>query len=108
MAIFVLLQRNSLSELPVELTFPKKSPFQVFVAKYSYDPQEFSPNENPDSELILNAGDYIFVYGDMDEVSHSVILMQTKLTSQAWFLNSLAPGRCGCNASNLKSLISEH
>ncbi|ELU13741.1 hypothetical protein CAPTEDRAFT_98367, partial [Capitella teleta] len=37
------------------------------VAKYSYDPNQFSPNESPDSELTLNAGDYIFVYGAMDE-----------------------------------------
>ena len=51
------------------LTLPKKSPFQVYVAKYSYDPDQFSPNENPEAELVLNAGDYVFVYGDMDEVS---------------------------------------
>ena len=42
--------------------------FAVFVAKYTYDPNQFSPNENPDAELSLNAGDYVFVYGDMDEV----------------------------------------
>ena len=44
--------------------------FSVFVAKYTYDPEQFSPNENPDAELHLNAGDYVFVYGDMDEVSY--------------------------------------
>ena len=43
-------------------------PFQVFIAKYSYDPEQYSPNENPDVELALTAGDYLFVYGDMDEV----------------------------------------
>ena len=42
---------------------------QVYMAKYSYDPVEYSPNENPESELKLNAGEYIFVYGHMDEVS---------------------------------------
>ena len=46
--------------------------FSVFVAKYTYDPEQFSPNENPDAELHLNAGDYVFVYGDMDEVSELV------------------------------------
>ena len=46
----------------------RNSPFQVYVAKYSYDPEQYSPNENPDAELTLNAGDYIFVYGDIDEV----------------------------------------
>ena len=45
------------------------TPFQVFIAKYSYDPDQYSPNENPDVELALTAGDYLFVYGDMDEVS---------------------------------------
>lgn len=42
--------------------------FQVFVAKYNYDPVQHSPNENPEAELTLKAGDYIFIYGDIDEV----------------------------------------
>ena len=46
----------------------KKVPFQVYVAKYNYDPDQYSPNENPDAELILLTGDYIFIYGDTDEV----------------------------------------
>ena len=49
-------------------TLPKKTPFQVFVAKYSYDPDQFSPNDHPEAELALNAADYVFVYGEMDEV----------------------------------------
>ena len=49
--------------------------FSVFVAKYTYDPEQFSPNENPDAELHLNAGDYVFVYGDMDEVSELVCVL---------------------------------
>ena len=40
----------------------------VYVAIYSYDPLQYSPNDQPESELALNVGDYIFVYGDMDEV----------------------------------------
>lgn len=47
----------------------KKGPIQVFQAKYSYDPFQHSPNENPDAELPINAGDYVLVYGEMDEVS---------------------------------------
>ena len=39
------------------------------MAKYSYNPFEYSPNENPEAELQLNAGDYVLVLGDMDEVS---------------------------------------
>ena len=45
-----------------------RSPFQVFVARYSYDPVLYSPNDNPEAELRLNAGDYLFIYGDLDEV----------------------------------------
>ena len=47
-----------------------RSPFQVFVARYSYDPVLYSPNDNPEAELRLNAGDYLFIYGDLDEVCH--------------------------------------
>lgn len=43
--------------------------FDVYVAKYSYDPVQYSPNDNPEAELKLNAGDYIFIYGHVDEVS---------------------------------------
>jgi hypothetical protein len=42
--------------------------YQVYLAKYSYDPVQYSPNDNPDIELPLTAGDYLFIYGDMDEV----------------------------------------
>ena len=45
-----------------------RGPIQVYVAKYSYNPFEYSPNENPEAELQLNAGDYVLVLGDMDEV----------------------------------------
>ena len=41
----------------------------VYIAKYNYDPFRFSPNENPEAELTINAGDYIFIVGEMDEVS---------------------------------------
>ena len=49
-------------------SYSGKSHFQVFVAKYNYDPLVYSPNENPEAELTLNAGDYVIVYGGMDEV----------------------------------------
>lgn len=42
---------------------------QVYIAKYNYDPFQFSPNENPEAELPLNSGDYVFINGEMDEVS---------------------------------------
>lgn len=47
----------------------KKGPITVYIAKYTYDPYQHSPNDNPDAELALSSGDYVLVYGDMDEVS---------------------------------------
>lgn len=41
--------------------------FRVFIARYSYDPFKQSPNEHPEAELHLNAGDFLLVQGDMDE-----------------------------------------
>uniref|UniRef100_A0A3B4AHH0 RIMS-binding protein 2 n=1 Tax=Periophthalmus magnuspinnatus TaxID=409849 RepID=A0A3B4AHH0_9GOBI len=42
------------------------SKLQVFIARYSYNPYD-GPNDNPEVELPLTAGEYIYVYGDMDE-----------------------------------------
>lgn len=42
---------------------------QVFQAIFDYDPDQSSPNEEPEQELVLTAGDYMFVYNNMDEVS---------------------------------------
>uniref|UniRef100_A0A663ELQ8 TSPO associated protein 1 n=1 Tax=Aquila chrysaetos chrysaetos TaxID=223781 RepID=A0A663ELQ8_AQUCH len=39
---------------------------QVFLARYSYNPFD-GPNENPEAELPLTAGEYIYIYGDVDE-----------------------------------------
>ena len=50
----------------------KKAPFQVAVAKYDYDPVLCSPNENPEAELLLSAGDYVLLFGEMDEVGRNV------------------------------------
>uniref|UniRef100_A0A8C2YNB2 RIMS-binding protein 2 n=1 Tax=Chinchilla lanigera TaxID=34839 RepID=A0A8C2YNB2_CHILA len=36
------------------------------VARYSYNPFD-GPNENPEAELPLTAGKYLYIYGDMDE-----------------------------------------
>ncbi|BFZ05367.1 hypothetical protein BsWGS_08406 [Bradybaena similaris] len=45
----------------------RNGPIQVYIAKYNYDPFQLSPNENPEAELTLTAGDYVLVVGDMDE-----------------------------------------
>ncbi|XP_014345246.1 RIMS-binding protein 2 isoform X4 [Latimeria chalumnae] len=39
---------------------------RLCVARYSYNPFD-GPNENPEAELPLSAGKYLYVYGDMDE-----------------------------------------
>lgn len=35
--------------------------------RYSYDPFTQSPNDHPEAELYINAGDYLLVWGNMDE-----------------------------------------
>ena len=40
----------------------------VYIARYSYDPVQHSPNDNPEIELAFQAGDYLYVFGEMDEV----------------------------------------
>lgn len=40
----------------------------LFVVKFDYDPFKMSPNPNPQQELSLTAGRYVYIYGDMDEV----------------------------------------
>ncbi|XP_062590789.1 peripheral-type benzodiazepine receptor-associated protein 1-like isoform X4 [Saccostrea cucullata] len=60
------MQINAIDENRLSI-LAKKGPIQVFQAKYSYDPIQYSPNENPDAELPINAGDYVLVYGEMDE-----------------------------------------
>lgn len=44
---------------------PRASP-SGFVSPSSYNPFD-GPNENPEAELPLTAGKYLYVYGDMDE-----------------------------------------
>jgi hypothetical protein len=42
----------------------------IVVAKYSYEPLQFSPNDHPEVELPLNVGEYYLIYGDVDEVNN--------------------------------------
>lgn len=39
---------------------------RVFIAKYTYNPYE-GPNDCPETELPMVAGDYVYVYGPMDD-----------------------------------------
>nr|KAG5693025.1 hypothetical protein BaRGS_005649 [Batillaria attramentaria] len=70
-----------------------RGPIQVYVAKYSYDPFEYSPNENPEAELPLSAGDYVLVLGDMDE--------------DGFFEGELIDGRRGLVPSNFIERVAE-
>ncbi|XP_067128084.1 RIMS-binding protein 2-like isoform X3 [Centruroides vittatus] len=46
---------------------PGKGHCKIYIARYTYDPLKQSPNENPEAELHLNSGDFLVVYGKMDE-----------------------------------------
>lgn len=41
---------------------------QIVIAKYSYEPLQYSPNDHPEVELPLNVGEYYLIYGEVDEV----------------------------------------
>ena len=74
------LAQPSLDEAVVESSLPQvesnemsgdngnSSAMAVFVAKFDYNPETDSPNDNPSSELAITAGEYIYIYGYMDEV----------------------------------------
>ena len=57
----VLVDNDGMVEIP------GKGWCWVYLARYSYDPFQHSPNDTPESELAINAGDYILVWSDPDE-----------------------------------------
>uniref|UniRef100_UPI00358DE745 RIMS-binding protein 2 isoform X2 n=1 Tax=Myxine glutinosa TaxID=7769 RepID=UPI00358DE745 len=65
---------------------------QVFVARYSYNPFE-GPNEHPEAELPLTAGEYLYVYGEMDE--------------DGFYEGELVDGRRGLVPSNFVERVRE-
>lgn len=69
----------------------------------SYNPFE-GPNENPEAELPLTAGEYIYIYGDMDEdgffegrmvvgVSLSILLLLKTSVFPVTLLSTLNPAQ---------------
>lgn len=56
---------NELQDSMVSTSDP--SEVHIFQALYNYDPNQYSPNEQPSEELQLTSGDFVVVYGDMDE-----------------------------------------
>ena len=80
----------------------KKGPIQVYVAKYSYDPYQYSPNENPEAELPLHSGDYVLIYGEMDEVrlAGDCLTIKEPITTK---------NVCFCRLLNrLRSILEKH
>ncbi|XP_062815400.1 peripheral-type benzodiazepine receptor-associated protein 1 isoform X2 [Anolis carolinensis] len=65
---------------------------RVFLARYSYNPFD-GPNENPEAELPLTAGEYIYVYGEMDD--------------DGFFEGELMDGRRGLVPSNFVERVSD-
>ncbi|XP_063751497.1 RIMS-binding protein 2-like isoform X3 [Eleginops maclovinus] len=65
---------------------------QVFIARYSYNPYD-GPNDNPEVELPLTAGEYIYMYGDMDD--------------DGFYEGELMDGRRGLVPSNFVERVSD-
>ncbi|XP_073523672.1 peripheral-type benzodiazepine receptor-associated protein 1 isoform X8 [Phyllobates terribilis] len=65
---------------------------QVFLARYSYNPFD-GPNENPEAELPITAGEYIYIYGDMDD--------------DGFYEGELMDGRRGLVPSNFVERVSD-
>ncbi|KAI4813839.1 hypothetical protein KUCAC02_003061, partial [Chaenocephalus aceratus] len=65
---------------------------QVFIARYSYNPYD-GPNDSPEVELPLTAGEYIYMYGDMDD--------------DGFYEGELMDGRRGLVPSNFVERVSD-
>ncbi|KAH0630615.1 hypothetical protein JD844_013852 [Phrynosoma platyrhinos] len=70
---------------------PGPSKLRVFLARYSYDPFD-GPNKNPEAELPLTAGEYVYICGEMDE--------------DGFYEGELMDGRRGMVPSNLVEEVS--
>uniref|UniRef100_F6YJE9 TSPO associated protein 1 n=1 Tax=Monodelphis domestica TaxID=13616 RepID=F6YJE9_MONDO len=68
------------------------SKLKIFLARYNYDPYA-GPNEQPEAELALTAGEYIYIFGDMDE--------------DGFYSGELMNGQTGLVPSNLVEQISD-
>ncbi|XP_017374110.1 RIMS-binding protein 3A [Cebus imitator] len=72
---------------PVAPASPK---LKIFMAQYNYNPFE-GPNDHPEGELPLTAGDYVYIFGDMDK--------------DGFYEGELEDGRRGLVPSNLLEQI---
>ncbi|XP_017879224.1 uncharacterized protein LOC108624439 isoform X3 [Ceratina calcarata] len=63
-----LTNDNIVSEGQVDmLDIPGKGRCYVYIARFTYEPFQHSPNENPEAELPVQGGDYLLVWGQPDE-----------------------------------------
>ncbi|XP_057342232.1 RIMS-binding protein 3-like isoform X2 [Microplitis mediator] len=63
-----LTSENILPEGQVDmLDIPGKGRCYVYIARFSYEPFQHSPNENPEAELPVQGGDYLLVWGQPDD-----------------------------------------
>ncbi|XP_054857794.1 peripheral-type benzodiazepine receptor-associated protein 1 [Eublepharis macularius] len=85
------LDIDSISMIP-ELEHQSPVKLHVFLVRYSYNPFD-GPNESPEAELPLTAGEYIYIYGEMDE--------------DGFFEGELMDGRRGLVPSNFVERISD-
>ena len=53
--------------VPTQQQQVAKQKYFLYTCKYSYDPFRNSPNDNPEAELPLFAGDYLFILSEEDE-----------------------------------------
>ncbi|XP_030009053.1 peripheral-type benzodiazepine receptor-associated protein 1 isoform X2 [Sphaeramia orbicularis] len=89
---------SEVEELDIDLAPAPYTPsrgaakLQVFIARYSYNPYD-GPNDNPEVELPLTAGEYIYVYGDMDD--------------DGFYEGELMDGRRGLVPSNFVERVSD-
>ena len=67
--IFYACSYFSIIYFSFRLQVSATNPIKLFQAKHTYDPLLFSPNRDHDLELPLTKGDYLYVYGSLDEVS---------------------------------------
>ena len=72
----------------------RKQPAELraFIARYSYDPFD-DPKERPELELPLVAGQYVYIFGDVDE--------------DGWYVGELTDGTRGFVPSNLVEEVSD-
>lgn len=77
-----------------KIDIPNRGRCRVYIARYSYDPFKQSPNEHPEAELHLNAGDFIMMTGEVDQ--------------DGFFMGELLDGRKGLVPSNfVEKLVGE-